>query len=82
VQCQNFTAATPQITSDCQASRAGNDIEHLEYHGALFLLGKLRQEEITIWLGTATAHQHDVEIDSRNIVQAMGHDGTCSESIT
>jgi hypothetical protein len=68
VQGQYFTAATAQIAGDRQASRTGNDIEHIEHHGALFLLGKLSQQEITIRLGTATAHQDDVEIDRRNIV--------------
>ena len=35
-----------------------HDVEHLEYHGALFLRSKLRQEKITIWLSTSAAHQH------------------------
>jgi hypothetical protein len=40
-----------------------HDVEHLAYHGALFLRSKLRQEQIAVWLSTATAHQHDVKVE-------------------
>jgi hypothetical protein len=80
VQRQYFTAATAQITGDRQASRTGNDIKHIEHHGALFLLGKLRREKITIRLSAAATNQGYVG-RGRNIVQTAGRYGTCSESI-
>jgi hypothetical protein len=39
------------------------DVEHLAYHGTLFLRSKLRQKQITVWLSTSAAHQHDVKVE-------------------
>jgi hypothetical protein len=81
VQPQDFAAATPQVTDDCQASPLRHHVQHVEYHGSLLGLGQLRQQEIAVGLCAATADQDDVEVETGNIVQVLRRYGACSEGI-
>jgi hypothetical protein len=40
-----------------------HDVEHLEYHGGLFLRSKLRQQQITVGGSPSVAHQYHIVVE-------------------